>query len=97
MLYRDEFKGFKPEYVLFDNRYAGLKNLKRIREFRWYQLTRLEYNRLINPDGSGNIAVSPADISEVGTEVHLNRNRYLLFDILYFNTCFWSKYGCLIY
>ena len=25
----------------------------------------------LNPDGSGNIAVSPADISEVGTEVHL--------------------------
>ncbi len=71
MLYKAESKGFEPECVLFDNWYAGLKNLKHIRKFGWYQMTRLEYNRLIDPDGSGNIAVSPADISEVGTEVHL--------------------------
>ncbi|HAO19238.1 MAG TPA: hypothetical protein DCQ37_01305 [Desulfobacteraceae bacterium] len=37
----------------------------------WNWLTRLRSNRLINPDGKGNISISSADISETGTCVHL--------------------------
>jgi len=34
-------------------------------------MTRLKPNRLINPDGTGNIPLSSADISETGTVVYL--------------------------
>ena len=48
MLYKAKFKGFEPECILFDNWYAGLDNLKLIRNLGWYWQTRLEYNRLIS-------------------------------------------------
>ena len=38
---------------------------------RLSNLTRFKSNRLINPDGKGNIPVSSAAISENGTRVHL--------------------------
>lgn len=63
--------GFSPECVLFDSWYAALENLKYIRSLSWNWLTRLKSNRLINPDGKGNISISSADISETGTRVHL--------------------------
>ncbi len=37
----------------------------------WRRITRLKDNRLINPDRSGNIAVSQAEVSEHGDVVHL--------------------------
>ena len=63
--------GFKPECVLFDTWYASLKNLRTIDGYDWFWLTRLKPNRLINPDGMGNIPLSSADISESGSVVHL--------------------------
>jgi hypothetical protein len=71
MLRNAEARKFKPECVLFDSWYSGLENLKLIRAFGWKWLTRFKSNRLINPDGKGNIHVSSADISQDGTCVHL--------------------------
>ena len=64
-------RGFTPEAVLFDSWYSSLDNLKLIRLLGWRRTTRLKDNRLINPDRSGNIAVSQADICEQGDIVHL--------------------------
>lgn len=64
-------RGFTPEAVLFDSWYSSLDNLKLIRSLGWRWTTRLKDNRLINPDRSGNIAVSQADISEQGDIIHL--------------------------
>jgi hypothetical protein len=51
MLLKAKNQGFEPSYVLFDSWYSGLENLKVIREYGWYWLTRLKSNRLVNPDG----------------------------------------------
>jgi hypothetical protein len=64
-------RGFTPEAVLFDSWYSSLDNLKLIRLLGWQWITRLKENRLINPDRSGNIAVSQAKISQHGNIVHL--------------------------
>jgi hypothetical protein len=71
MLFKAEIRGYEPEYVLSDSWYAGLSNLKTIRNYGWFRMTRLKPNRLVNPDGAGNIPLSSATISEDGTEVHL--------------------------
>ncbi len=71
MLLKAKIRGFEPECVLFDSWYAGLKNLKTIRDFGWIWMTRFKPNRLINPDGKGNVPLSSADIPEKGTVVHL--------------------------
>ena len=62
---------FRPQYVLFDSWYSSLENLKTIRDYGWRWLTQLKSNRLVNPDGRGNRAVSEVEISEQGTVVHL--------------------------
>ena len=62
---------FEPEYVLMDSWYAGLENLKRIRDFGWLFLTRLKGNRLVNPDGKGNVPIREVEIPGEGRVVHL--------------------------
>ena len=64
-------RGFQPEFVLFDSWYASLKNLKLIRSVGWQWLTRLEHNRHVNPDRTGNIPVNQVDIPQAGRPVHL--------------------------
>jgi len=71
MLEKAEKRGFSPECVLFDSWYASVKNLRHLMSLSWNWLTRLKSNRLVNPDGKGNISISSADISETGTCVHL--------------------------
>ncbi len=71
MLHKAKERGACPGYVLFDSWYAGLENLKLIRELGWQWFTRLKGNRLVNPDGSGTVPLSEAGISESGTAVHL--------------------------
>lgn len=67
-------RGFEPEYVLMDSWYAGLENLKRIREFGWLFLTRLKGNRLVNPEGKGNVPICGVEIPEEGRVVHRATN-----------------------
>lgn len=64
-------RGFKPEYVCFDSWYSSLKNLKLIREFGWDWLTRLESDRTVNPDGSGQIPIREMEIAPEGSIAHL--------------------------
>lgn len=71
MLYKAEVQGFEPSYVLFDSRYASVGNLKTIRKYGWHWLTRLKSNRLVNPDGKGNIPLSSLSVPETGTTAHL--------------------------
>jgi hypothetical protein len=62
---------FEPEYVLFDSWYAGLQNLKAVRAQGWPWLTQFRNNRLVNPDGSGNVKVGTLEIAPQGRTVHL--------------------------
>ncbi len=70
MLYKAEEHGACPECVLSDSRYSGIDNLRLIREPGWQRFTRLT-DRPVNPDGTGNAALSEAEISGFGTGVHL--------------------------
>ena len=49
MLLMAQGRGFSPKYVLFDGWYAGLENLKQIRDLGWLWLTRLKGNRKVTP------------------------------------------------
>ena len=71
MLHKAKERGAYPEYVLSDSRYASLENLKLIREPGWQWFTRLKADRLVNPDGRGNVSLSEVGISEFGSIVHL--------------------------
>ncbi len=71
MVFKAKVSGFRPECVLFDSWYSGLENLKAIRSYGWFWLTRFKPNRLVNPDGKANISLSKSNISAQGTKVHL--------------------------
>lgn len=71
MLQKAKERGFQPEYVLMDSWYASLENLKAIVSFGWRFLTRLKGNRLVNPEGKGNLPVSEVAIPPEGRVVHL--------------------------
>lgn len=64
-------RGFAPTVVVFDSRYGSLDNLKLIRDFGWIWLTQLKVNRHIDPDRTGNRAVSEVDFPSGGQVVHL--------------------------
>ena len=64
-------RGFTPECVAFDSWYASLANLKRVRDYQWIWLTRFKSNRLVNPDNTGNRAISTIAIPDAGQVVHL--------------------------
>lgn len=64
-------RGFTPESVLMDSWYSGVANLKAIRALGWHFLTRLKSNRLVNPDGKGNVPISMVEIGAQGRVVHL--------------------------
>ena len=64
-------RGFQPECVAFDSWFSALANLKLIASYHWRWLTRLKRNRLVNPDRSGNRAISAVDIGAQGRVVHL--------------------------
>src|SRR5262245_100352 len=55
-------RGFRPRYVAFDTWYSSLANLKAIRSLDWQWFTRLKANRQVNPDGTGNRALSDCAI-----------------------------------
>jgi hypothetical protein len=64
-------RGFTPTAVVFDSWYGSLENLKLVRDFGWIWLTQLKANRHINPDRTGNRAVSEVDLPPGGQVVHL--------------------------
>lgn len=64
-------RGFRPECVCFDSWYASLANLKLVNRLFGRWLTRLEADRLVNPDKSGNRPLASVDVAATGTVVHL--------------------------
>ncbi|MDP9309948.1 MAG: transposase [Chloroflexota bacterium] len=64
-------RGFAPTLVCFDSWYSSLDNLKAVRAHGWLFLTRLKHNRLVNPDGQGNVPLSSIAIPTNGRTVHL--------------------------
>jgi hypothetical protein len=64
-------RGFQPECVCFDSWYASLANLKRVNRLFGRWLTRLEADRLVNPDKTGNRPLASVDLAATGTVVHL--------------------------
>lgn len=71
MLATAKERGFHPEMVCFDSWYSSIENLKLVRSLDWHFLTRLKSNRLVNPDRSGNVAVSTLLPPAKGQIVHL--------------------------
>lgn len=64
-------RGFRPECVCFDSWYASLKNLKLVTRLFGRWLTRLEADRLVNPDNTGNRPLASVNLNPTGTVVHL--------------------------
>lgn len=68
-------RGLRPDYVAFDSWYAGLENLKHIRQHirqqKMHFLTRLKSNRAVNPDRSGLVEVSTLQVAAEGQIVQL--------------------------
>lgn len=64
-------RGFRPECVCFDSWYASLKNLKEVRRLFGRFLTRLESDRLVNPDNTRNQPLASVELAATGTIVHL--------------------------
>ena len=71
MIKKAKERGFTPRYVCFDGWYSGLANLKCLRNLDWRWLTRLKSNRQVDPDRTGNRAISEIEIGEEGRIVHL--------------------------
>ena len=76
MLQTAKERGFRPKYVCFDSWYSSLANLKAVRGHGWHFLTRLKCNRQVDPDDTGNQAVTDVEIAvaerfEHGRTVHL--------------------------
>jgi putative transposase len=62
-------RGFRPECVCFDSWYASLKNLKLVNRLFGRWLTRLEADRLVDPEHSGNRPLASLDLASTGTGV----------------------------
>lgn len=71
MLGQAKLRGLQAKMVAFDSWYSSLDNLKVVRKLGWHWLTRLKSNRLVNPDRTGNRAVSEVALSACGSVVHL--------------------------
>ena len=64
-------RGFRPECICFDSWYASLKNLKLVSRLFGRWLTRLEADRLVNPDNTSNCSLASVNLAPTGTIVHL--------------------------
>jgi len=71
MLLMARARGFTPRCVLFDGWYASLENLKPVRDYGWFWLTRLKGNRQVTPADRRKRTLDEVAISRTGTLVHL--------------------------
>jgi len=65
------FRGFKPEYVLFDSWYTSLDNLKLVRKLGWQWLGGLRKNRVVSTGPQQQTNLEKLDIPVNGRIVHL--------------------------
>ena len=70
-------RGFTPSFIMFDSWYSGIENLKCINRLGWNFFTRVNKNRMVNPDAQGNVQVSKVIIPEEGLEVHLKKYGFI--------------------
>ena len=77
MLRAADDRTFQPGCVIFDSWYSSIDNLKLIRSLKWHWCTRLKSNRLVDPDHTGNRAVSDIDIPPEGLVVHLRQYGFI--------------------
>jgi len=71
MVSQAKARGLQPAYVAFDSWYAGLDNLKHLRQEGFHFLTRLKSNRQVNPDRSGLVEVDTLAVPAQGQVVQL--------------------------
>jgi hypothetical protein len=71
MLLMAKARGFSPKYVLFDNWYASLENLKQVRGLGWLWQTRLRGDRVVSPDDRIARPLDAVAVSAGGTALHL--------------------------
>jgi DDE superfamily endonuclease len=71
MLLMAKGRGFAPRYVLFDNWYASLENLKQVRGLGWHWLTRLRGDRVVTPEDRVSRPLDAVAVSAAGTVLHL--------------------------
>ncbi len=71
MLQTARQRGFKPDCVLWDSWYSSLDNLKLLRSWGWSFFVGLKSNRQLDPDGSGNRAVSELVFEQPSKRMHL--------------------------
>jgi putative transposase len=71
MLLMAKARGFSPKYVLFDSWYARLENLKQVRDYGWFWLTRLRGDRKVSAADRRERALDEVPVSESGTVLHL--------------------------
>ena len=71
MLQTANDRGFVPYFVMFDSWYSCNKNLTFIQKLGWRFFTRIKKNRQVNPDRTGNIAVSSLVIPDNGIVAHM--------------------------
>ncbi len=71
MLTTAHTRGFTPRVVAFDSWYSSLANLKHVRSLGWHWFTQLKSNRQVDPDRTGNRAVSDVASTAAGSVVYL--------------------------
>jgi putative transposase len=71
MLLMARGRGFSPRYVLFDNWYASLENLKQVRDFGWHWLTRLRADRVVSGEDRRPGPLGEMGVSDLGTVLYL--------------------------
>jgi putative transposase len=71
MLLMARGRGFAPEYVLFDNWYASVGNLKQVAHYGWKWLTRLRGDRVVSPEDRKARKLDEVSVSAAGTVLHL--------------------------
>lgn len=71
MLKKAAERCFQPELVDFDSWYSGLETLIQVHDLEWTWLTQLKANRLVDPQNSGNLPISPVVTPITGLVVHL--------------------------
>lgn len=65
------WRGFTPEYVLFDSWYTSLENLKTVRALGWHWMGQMRKNRIVSTEPHEQTNLENIDIPAGGRHVHL--------------------------
>jgi putative transposase len=86
MLQSAKYRGFNPEFVLFDSWYSSIENLKTIDGFGWKWVTRMKKNRIVSVAPKQYSNLENLDIPPEGLVVHLKAYGFIkVFKIVFKN------------